>query len=129
MCNSYIVASCYLTKIQSRVKGHLVYNYAFKVGEVLNFSIDNDNQYNENAIAVLSSCKKVVGHIPKPLAKILFPRMTYWRTLQLKVEYQEKRALLLKTLGYCQATLKHLPHFMLIELQTVNFNNTDAEQE
>ena len=53
--NNYIMAACCLAKIQSRMKGHHVYNFAFKVSEILNYSIENDNEYSENAIAVFSS--------------------------------------------------------------------------
>ena len=49
------MAACCLAKIQSRMKGHHVYNFAFKVSEILNCSIENDNEYSENAIAVFSS--------------------------------------------------------------------------
>ena len=75
MYNNCIRASCCLAKIQPSVKGHHVYNYAFKVGEILNRSIENDNEYSENAIAVFSSSKKMVGHTPEILAKIIFPIM------------------------------------------------------
>ena len=56
--NNYIMASCCLAKIQSRVKGHHVYNYAFKVSEILNCSIEYNNEYSENTITVFSSSKK-----------------------------------------------------------------------
>ena len=68
--NNYIMASCSLAKIQPIVKGHHVYNYTFNVFERLNCSIGNDNEYSENAIAVSSSSKKTVGHIPEPPAKL-----------------------------------------------------------
>ena len=66
------MASCCLEKIQSKVKRHDVYIYAFKVGEILNCSIENDNKYFENAIAVFSSSKKMVGYITEPLALHVF---------------------------------------------------------
>ena len=54
--------------IQSRVKGHHVYNYAFKTGEALNCSIEIKigetlNEHSENIIKVFSSSKKMVGQI------------------------------------------------------------------
>ena len=45
----------------------------FYKNSLLSCSIENDNEYSENAIAVFSSNKKMVGHILEPLAKILFP--------------------------------------------------------
>ena len=70
-----------------------VYNYAFKVGEILNCSKENDNEYSKNAIAVFSSSKKMVGHIPEPLPKTLSPIMKCWKILEIKVEMsEEKRA-------------------------------------
>ena len=59
-----------MVKIQSIVKGYHVYNYTFKVGEILNGTIKNDNKSYENTIAVFSRSKKMVGHIAEPLAKI-----------------------------------------------------------
>ena len=67
---NYITASYSLEKIQSIVKRHHVYNYTFKVFKRLNCSIGNDNEYSENAIAVSSSSKKTVDHIPEPPAKL-----------------------------------------------------------
>ena len=67
--------------------------YAFKVGEIVNCSIETDNEYSENAITVFSSSKKMVGNIPEPLAEILFPLMKCWKMLEIKVEILgEKRA-------------------------------------
>ena len=46
-----------------------------------------------NAIAVFSSSNKMVGHIPEPVAKILFPRTKCWKILEIKVEISgEKRS-------------------------------------
>ena len=80
---------CSLAKIESRLKGYYVYNNAFKVGEILNWSIENDNEYIENTIVVFSSSKKSVGHITKPLAKIVFSQMKCWKILEVKVEISE----------------------------------------
>ena len=84
------MAACCSAKIQSRMKGHHVYNCAFTVGEILNCSIENDNQYSENAIVVFSSSKKIVGHIPELLAKILFLLMKCWKIFEIKVETSGK---------------------------------------
>ena len=46
---------------------------AAPIGVILNCSIEHDNKYSENAVAVFSSSKKMLGHILEPLAKILFP--------------------------------------------------------
>ena len=62
---------CFLARIQSRVKGHHVYNYAFKVGKILNCSIENDNEYSDDTITVSSGRKKMVGHTLELLAKII----------------------------------------------------------
>ena len=64
------MASYCLVKIQSRVEGHHVYNYTFKVVKTLNCSIENDNEYQEKAIAVFPRSKNMAGHIPELLAKI-----------------------------------------------------------
>ena len=37
------------------------------------------------------------------------------------MKYQEKRKLLLKVLGYWEAALKCLPHFIFMELESINF--------
>ena len=85
------MASCCLGKIGSRVKGHHVYIYPFKVGKILNCSIENDNKYSKNATAVFSVSKKMVG--PESLAKILFPLMKCQKILEIKVGISgEKRA-------------------------------------
>ena len=80
------MASCCLPKIKSRVRGHHVYKYTFKVGEILNCNIENVNKYGVDAIAVFSSSKKMICHIPEPLAKIIFPLMKCWKILEIKIE-------------------------------------------
>ena len=74
MYNNYITVSCCLakTKIEFRGKGNRVYKYVFKVGEILNYSIENANEYSEDAIVVFLSKNEIVVHIQEPLAKILF---------------------------------------------------------
>ena len=52
------MASCCLAKIQSRVKGYSVYNYAFEVGEILNCSIENDKEYSKSSIAYFQAVRK-----------------------------------------------------------------------
>ena len=52
------------------MEGHHVYNYTFKVVKTLNCSIENDNEYQEKAIAVFPRSKNMAGHIPELLAKI-----------------------------------------------------------
>ena len=54
------------------MKGNRVYKYVFKVGEILNYSIENANEYSEDAIVVFLSKNEIVVHIQEPLAKILF---------------------------------------------------------
>ena len=53
--------------------------------EILICSIENDNEYSENAIAIFSSCKKMVGHILEQFAKIIFPLMKCWKILGIKI--------------------------------------------
>ena len=65
----------------------------------------------------------MVSHIPEPLAKIIFPLMKCWEILEIKVEISVARELLLKVLGYWEAALKYLPHFMFIEEESINFTS------
>ena len=85
------MASCSLAKIQSRVRGHHICNHAFKVGEILNSGIENNNKNSENALAVFSNSKKMVCRTPEPLAKILFPLIKRWKILEIKVEVSGKK--------------------------------------
>ena len=73
-----------LGEIKSRVKGHHVYEYNYKVNEELKCFLQPDNNNGNNAI-VLKSKDVVVGHIPEALAEKLFPLMKRWKLYQIKV--------------------------------------------
>ena len=70
------MANLCVAKISSRVKGHHVYQYNYTVGEDFSRAMEPSNIYSKNAIAVKEkNSNKIVGHIPEPLAKILYPLM------------------------------------------------------
>ena len=70
------MANLCVAKISSRVKGHHVYQYNYTVGEDFSCAMEPSNIYSKNAIAVKEkNSNKIVGHIPEPLAKILYPLM------------------------------------------------------
>ena len=53
----------------------------------------------EHTIEVFSSSKKMVGHVPEPLAKILFPLTKCSKILEIKVENRRKESCSLRYLG------------------------------
>ena len=60
--------------------------------------MENDNECSENAMAVFSSSKEMVGHIKEPLA-IFFSLRRYWKILEIKDEISGKRGCSWKYLG------------------------------
>ena len=82
-----------VAKLNSRIKGHHVYEYKYTVNEELACMIEDDNKHSKNAIKVLFRGKegkqdkqkeRIVGHVPEPLAKILYPMMKKWQILSMK---------------------------------------------
>ena len=70
------MANLCVAKISSRVKGHHEYQYNYTVGEDFSSAMEASNIYSKNAIAVKEkNSNKIVGHIPEPLAKILYSLM------------------------------------------------------
>ena len=70
------MANLCVAKISSRVKGHHEYQYNYTVGEDFSSAMEASNIYSNNAIAVKEkNSNKIVGHIPEPLAKILYSLM------------------------------------------------------
>ena len=59
------------------------------------FPFVNTKTYCDNAIKVISQKKEkevIVGHVPEPLAKVLYPMMKKWMILSLKAKIDgEKR--------------------------------------
>ena len=68
-----------IAKITSRVKGHHVYNYSYKVGEDFLCEIEVSNCHSNNAISVINKSKEVVGHVPEELAAKLHPLIKAWK--------------------------------------------------
>ena len=68
-----------VAKITSRVKGHHVYQYSYKVGEDLLCEIEASNYHSNNAISVINKNKEVVGHVPVALATKLHPLLKSWK--------------------------------------------------
>ena len=70
------MANLCVAKISPRVKGHHLYLYNYTVGEDFTCAMEPSNIYSKNAIAVKEkNSNKIVGHIPEPLAKILYTLM------------------------------------------------------
>ena len=51
-------------EVTSRIKGHHVYNYKYKVGETLICEREPINKHGQNAIAVKNKDQQVIGHVP-----------------------------------------------------------------
>ena len=82
-------------KISSRVKGHHVHQYNYTVGEDFSCAMEPSDIYSKNAIAVKEkNSNKIVGHIPEPLAKILYPLMKSWKVYDITctITGQSKKA-------------------------------------
>ena len=86
-----------IATIKSRVKGHHVNSYNYKIGEELECKFEAPNKYinhgidegkNKNSKRKTSkrSYKEwiTVGHIPNALAEILFPLMKTWKIYSMK---------------------------------------------
>ena len=94
----------YIVTIKSRVKGHHVNNYRYRIGEELQCSPETTNRYSDHAILVLAkkNNKKIkgkasrtsdrsitVGHVPDVLAEVLFPLMHTWKIYLVKATISE----------------------------------------
>ena len=89
---------CVAQQLDSGIKGHHVYGYKYTVNEELTYTIDDDNKHRSNVIKVLFrdvekkknkrnvTKEQPVGHVPEPLAKILYPMMKEWRIRILSVK-------------------------------------------
>ena len=78
------MANLCVAKISSPVKGYHVYPYNYTVGEDFSCPMEPSNIYSKNAIAVKEkNSNKIVGHIPEPLAKILYPLMKSWKVYEI----------------------------------------------
>ena len=66
------------------------------MGEDFSCTVKPSNIYSKNAIAVKEkNSNKIVGHIPDPLAKILYPLMKSWKVYEIMctITGQSKKAL------------------------------------
>ena len=84
-----------VVKISSRIKGHHVYQYNYTVGEDFSCAMEPSNIYSKNAISVKEkNSNKIVGHIPEPLAKILYQLMKSWKVYEITctIPGQSKKA-------------------------------------
>ena len=89
------MANLCVAKISSRVKGHRLCQYNYTVGEDFSCAMEPSNVYSKNAIAVKEkNSNKIVGHIPEPLAKILYPLMKSWKVYEITctITGQSKKA-------------------------------------
>ena len=59
-------------EVTSRIKGHHVYNYKYKVGETLVCDREPTNKHSQNAIAVKNKGQQVPGYVPEALASKIF---------------------------------------------------------
>ena len=76
--NNKITLIC-VSWVTSRIKGHYVYNYKYKVGETLICDRESANKYSQNEIAAKSKDQEVTGHIPEALAYKLFTSLREWK--------------------------------------------------
>ena len=89
------MANLYVAKISSRVKGHHIYQYNYTVGEDFSCAMEPSNICSKNAIAVKEKkSNKIVGHIPEPLAKIIYLLMKSWKVYEITciITGQSKKA-------------------------------------
>ena len=89
------MANLCVAKISSRVKGFHVYPYNYTVGEDFSCPMESSNIYSKIEIAVKEkNSNKIVGHIPEPLAKILYPLMKSWKVYEITctITGQSKKA-------------------------------------
>ena len=93
-----------IATIKSRIKGHHVNNYDYRIGEELQCKLETKNKYSDHAILVLAkkngkktkgkACKKsdewtTVGHVPDAFAEVLFPLMKTWKLYLVKAIVSE----------------------------------------
>ena len=66
-------------EVTSRIKGHRVYNYKYKVGETLICEREPTNKHRQNAITVKGKDQQVIIHVPEGIASKLFSLMQEWK--------------------------------------------------
>ena len=67
-------------KVNSRIKGHNVYEHDYSVGEELDCKLEPNNQHSRHAIVVKTlNDGTVVGHVPEALTKKLQPLIKSWK--------------------------------------------------
>ena len=94
------MANLCVAKILSCVKGHHVCQYNYLVGD-FSCAMEPSNIYSKNAIAVKEkNSNKIVGHIPEPLAKILYPLMKSWKVYEITRTLQDSQKKHLKAHGF-----------------------------
>ena len=77
------------------VKDHHLYQYNYTVGEDFSCAMEPSNICSKNSIAVKGkNSNEIVGHIPEPLAKILYPLMKSWKVYEITctITGQSKKA-------------------------------------
>ena len=79
------------------MKGDHIYDYKYIVGEELSCLQEENNAYSDNVIKVISRKKEkevIVGHVPEPLAKVLYTMMKKWTILSLnaKIDGEKRQA-------------------------------------
>ena len=81
-------ASCLvkLANISSTIKGYHFYFNSSNFREILECVLELGNKHSRNAMTVLSTKGKTIGHVPEALAKILTLEMAKETTLSLKAE-------------------------------------------
>ena len=67
-------------------KGYHFYFNSSNFREILECVLELGNKHSRNAMTVLSTKGKTIGHVPEALAKILTPEMVKETTLSLKAE-------------------------------------------
>ena len=95
------MATLCVAKISSLVKGHQMYQYNYTLREDFSCAMEPSNFYSKNAIAVKEkNINKIVGHIPEPLAKILYPLMKSWKVYEIKCTITGQSKKHLKARGF-----------------------------
>ena len=80
-------------RLSCSFKGHHAYNHDYLVSEEL--ICEFEYKYSHNSIEVKSKNKDVtIGHVPEPLAAILFPLRKAWKVyeIQAKITGKSRRA-------------------------------------
>ena len=66
-------------EVISRIKGHHVYNYKYKVDETLICEREPIDKHSQNAMAVKNKAQQVIGHVSEALASKLFTLIYEWK--------------------------------------------------